>query len=436
MLVKTPAGDVTVAYCTNVHPARGLDAVCAAIEQYSSALKDRLSPDEPLAIGLRLSDDEAKELLTGDALTRFADRLDELGVRTAAINGFPFGDFHGGRVKDDVHRPDWRDQRRAAYTLNLVRILAKLAPAGSHGGVSTSPLSYKPWGATTKADWSAITHNVAHAAAELAIASAESGVDLHLDIEPEPDGLIETSEEFAAWFTDRLEPVATRAIAEKTGISGENAADELRRRVAVCLDTCHSAVEFEEPADALDVYERAGVRLGRVQVSSALRVMIPERRPNRRLVRRTLEPFAESTYLHQTIGRRRDGSLAQWPDLPEALAALERTDARQWRVHYHVPIYLGELGGVHTTQASTREFVRLARDRGLCDLFEVETYTWSVLPGNAPNYGPKRGRHNGKDGPSTEDATCSEKDQQCIRLDLTDSIEREMRWLSEELARA
>jgi hypothetical protein len=149
-------------------------------------------------------------------------------------------------------------------------------------------------------------------------------------------------------------------------------------------------------------YEQAGVRIGRVQVSSALRVMIPEQKATRLSVHETLGSFAESTYLHQTIGQRRDGSLERWSDLPEALSNLMDTVCDEWRIHFHVPIFLRELGELSTTQRQTQVLIEQVRRRELCDLFEVETYTWSVLP--------------------TE-----------MRTSLTDSIERELRWLIDEL---
>jgi len=400
--VRTPAGDVTATYCTNIHPASNLDEVQQSIERYSGELKRRLSPNDPFAIGLRLSDVQAKELLTSDALVRFRDLLGSLGVYVCAINGFPFGEFHTGKVKDNVHRPDWRDEHRVEYTVNLARILSQLLPTGSHGGISTSPLSYKPWSAMRRSEWSIMTENIARTARTLAQLSDEFGVDLHLDIEPEPDGLIATSDEFVAWFQEHLQRTGARSLASATGKSHGDACDELRRRVGVCLDTCHAAVEFEEPSAVLGNYEQAGVRIGRVQVSSALRVMLAKSQADRASVLEMLTTFAESTYLHQTIGRRLDGSLTRWSDLPDALSNLTDTDCNEWRIHYHVPIFLRELGDLSTTQRQTQELIEQVRRRKLCDLFEVETYTWSVLP-------------------------------VAMRMSLTDSIERELRWLVDEL---
>ena len=59
------------------------------------------------------------------------------------INGFPYGAFHGTRVKEQVYRPDWTDSDRLSYTVVLFEILEKLLSKGEEGSVSTLPASFK-----------------------------------------------------------------------------------------------------------------------------------------------------------------------------------------------------------------------------------------------------------------------------------------------------
>lgn len=389
-------------YCTNIHPARGMDAVRDSIERVSVPLKERISPNRPFPLGLRLADEESRELMQVDALPHFRDWLTERGFTVACINGFPFGPFHGGRVKDEVHRPDWSDAQRVEYTIRLGRILCALPRAAPHGGISTSPLSYKPWGRLAPHEHEAMTANIARIAVEFARLAQSSDFDLHLDIEPEPDGLLETADEFARWFSHELLPVGVERLRAALGQSESDADAELRRRIAVCLDTCHSAIEFEDPEAAITTYTAAGIRIGRIQVSSALRVPIPNATSDRAAIRQALAPFAESTYLHQTIGRRPDGSLDRWPDLDAALPNLNATDATEWRIHFHVPIFHAGESPLFTTQPQTQRLIQLTRERNLCDIFEAETYTWSVLP-------------------------------QSLQFDVVDSIERELTWLHGQL---
>lgn len=385
-------GTPIITYCTNIHPACGMIGVRESLGSVSAMLRERLSSSRALPIGLRLSDSESREIEDAGAREKFDAFLTEQGLRCVCVNGFPFGAFHNRPVKDAVHRPDWRDPLRREYTIRLSRLLAGWLREGESGGVSTSPLSYKPWG-ITRSDRAGMTANIARAAASLLEIAGETGRIVHVDIEPEPDGEIETVAEFSAWFERELAPAASRA-----GVG----ADALRTHIRLCLDACHLAVMHEEPGDALDAAARVGVRVGRVQVSNAIRMRIPRDPQRRREITATLEPYAESVYLHQTVGSAGGRAIERWADLPDALGDIAGARADEWHVHYHVPIFWAGNDAFGTTQGHLRSTLAEVRARGACDLFEIETYTWSVLP--AP-----------------------------LRVGIVDSIEREWRWLACDL---
>ena len=316
-------------YCTNIHPAIGWEAVQESLRAHAPALKARLSPDAPFGIGLRLSGAESSELLEGDRLARFRGWLDAEGLYVFTINGFPHGAFHGRPVKADVHAPDWRTEERVAYTLRLAEILGALLPDDTPGTISTSPLSYAPWGA----DLDRCTANVARVGRELA------GTRIALAIEPEADGALATVDDLIRWWPDGLE------------------------NVTVCFDACHSAVAYEEPEQALDALDAAGIRVGKAQLSAAL-VVPPEAHDE-------LRAFADPIYLHQVTER---GSHRSWPDLPQALA--DDGGGEEWRVHFHVPIFVDRYGALRSTQEHLEQCIRRVRTAHL----EIETYTWDVLP--------------------------------------------------------
>ena len=113
-------GFLQLTYCTNIHPADGWNAVQANLARVAPALRQQLSPSGRFGVGLRLSAREARELLTGGRLDAFRAFLDEHRLYVAIINGFPYGHFHGTPVKAEVYAPDWRDDARVAYTLDLV----------------------------------------------------------------------------------------------------------------------------------------------------------------------------------------------------------------------------------------------------------------------------------------------------------------------------
>jgi sugar phosphate isomerase/epimerase len=322
-------------YCTNIHPANGWEAVRESLRAHAPALKARLSPDAPFGIGLRLSGAESAELLEGDLLARFREWLDGEGLYVFTLNAFPHGAFHGQPVKAGVHAPDWRSEERVAYTLRMAEILAALLPDGQAGTISTNPLSYRPW--LEGDDWELCTANVVR------VGEALRDTRIALAIEPEADGALADCADLIRWWPDELD----------------------REHVTVCFDACHAAVAYEEPAEALDALDDAGIRVGKVQLSAALRL--------EPAMRDQLRPFADPIYLHQVAQRN---PFRTWPDLPEALSAERGGD--EWRVHFHVPIFLERYGELESTQDHLRAVIGLAR--GVTSQLEIETYTWDVLP--------------------------------------------------------
>ena len=377
-------GGFHLTYCTNIHPGEGWREVFANLEKYIPELKARLSPGQPFGIGLRLANLAARELLEGDALAQFQTWLSEQDLYVFTLNGFPYGGFHHQVVKDQVYAPDWSKQERLDYTLRLVKILAALLPEGMDGGISTLPLSYKPWltAQESKHSWllkDASLH-LAIVAAEMVRIREETGKLLHLDIEPEPDGLIENAAEVIDFYKEWLLPIAGACLAERLGISQESAEARLLEHVRVCYDTCHFAVEYEDPASVFARFQAAGIRIGKIQISAAVRVMLPGDSQQRSIVVERLRPFAESTYLHQVIERHVDGTLHHYPDLVTALPQLEQSAACEWRTHFHVPIFIRDYQILHSTQDDIVSVLELLQKNHACKHLEIETYTWDVLP--------------------------------------------------------
>src|SRR5262249_24866016 len=277
-------------YCTNIHAGDGWEEVFANIQQYGPALKKRLSPQAPFGLGLRISARESEQLLEGDRLRQFKDFLDREGLYVALINGFPYGSFHKQIIKEDVFAPDWREEERVDYTLRLIKILKELLPKGLDGGISTSPLSYKRW-ITDDGAWERITKNLARVTDAMVRARRDEDCSIHLDIEPEPDGLIENSAEVTSFYQEWLLPMGASYLAGAMNVPYDEARQYLLDHLRICFDTCHFAVEYEDPLAALERFSKTGIKIGRVQISSALRVMLPGEGRSRKQLARQLEAF-------------------------------------------------------------------------------------------------------------------------------------------------
>jgi hypothetical protein len=389
-------------YCTNIHAGESWEEVRRNLLQYFPRIKEKLSPDKPFGIGLRLSNQASVELMEGDRLQVFKSWLEANDLYVAIINGFPYGGFHGQVVKDAVHQPDWTTRERVEYTKRLAHILAELLPKGMDGGISTAPLSYKPWykgdREKIKLAFRTATIHLAEVVEELISLKVSTGKFIHIDIEPEPDGLLENTHEVIDYYQHWLLPTGRRYLSDRLGIELIEADEAIKNHVQLCYDVCHFALAFEAPQTVLNRLEVEGIRIGRIQISAALKAMLPEDPNQREAVAKAFEAFSESTYLHQVTEKDAEGQLTHYPDLPQALEQINRPGEREWRTHFHVPVFLQEYGLLHSTQDEIVSILKIARQHHLTSHLEVETYTWEVLPTD-------------------------------LKLDLEASIERELNWV-------
>ena len=392
-------------YCSNIHSGETWGDHFDQIKKHLPELKSRLSPDAPFGVGLRLSAKAASELKNESTLGKFREWLRSEDLYLFTINGFPYGSFHGERVKDSVYAPDWTTIDRLNYTNDLIDILTELLPEGMDGGISTSPVSYKYWEkASSGYDdiFTIATVNLARAAHKMHQVHEETGKEIHLDIEPEPDCLLEYGAETRQYFTDWLFPKGSEVLHKEFGYSKTEAEQIIKKHIAVCYDTCHFALEYENAEEAIQAFLDEGIRIGKTQVSSALKVDWTRSDINPESVRSRLKTFDEPVYLHQVVELRNDGSYCQYRDLPQALEQFDAAAAKEWRIHFHVPLFLDQFGELTSTRDHIQKALPILLERSGCSHYEIETYTWDVLP-------------------------------ERFKTGLTESIEREYRWMFEQL---
>jgi len=352
-----------LAYCTNVHPGEDWAQTFDSLNRHTLQVKQRVQPKSRYAIGLRLSDRASRELSDPKTLLQFQRWLEKKDCYVFTINGFPFGQFHGARVKAAVYLPDWTDPQRLGYTTRLFDLLDQLAPKEMEASVSTLPGSFKDF-ITTPEQARAIRDQVWRCVEHIAQLGEKSGRRLHLGLEPEPFGLFENSDETVNFF-DQLRV--------------EHPNDpRLEAHLGVNYDTCHFATEFEEPAEAITKFQQNEIRLSKIHLSNALKLS-----PSLAALQ-SLAAFAEDVYLHQVIIRHADGALTRFRDLDVALessAAHAPKTGDEWRVHFHVPLHC-ELGdGFNTTTDHVSGLLAILQAQpALCSHLEMETYTWAVMP--------------------------------------------------------
>jgi len=376
-------------YCTNVHRGENWPETFHGLDQYTLAVRRKVGTSATFGIGLRLSAQAAQELAESHNLRAFQRWLDQHGCYVFTLNGFPYGRFHGGRVKEQVFAPDWSTRERLDYTKLLFDLLVQLLPPDVEGSVSTLPGSFKEFvfgpesSSCPSSKLAAIRNHLWSCVEHVARLSERTGRKLHLGVEPEPLGLFENSTETVEFF----------------GALREEHPNDPRLDVhlGVNYDACHFALQYESAREAMERFRRHDIKISKLHLSSALKVRpTPE-------VCAALRAFADDVYLHQVIARAPDGTLTRYKDLPLALEKLgsgimpasnhqpSTTNQPEWRIHFHIPL--------HTPAASVQEDARggsplfnnttdhllelldvLGENPKLCPHLEFETYTWEVLP--------------------------------------------------------
>ena len=401
--MKTKYGHLS--YCTNIHQGDDWISHFEALKENFPLIKSNVSPHNAMGIGLRLSNRASLELSETEKLAEFKDWLKQEQAYVFTMNGFPYGEFHHGIVKDKVHRPDWTAPERYEYTKRIFSLLATLLPGNIEGGISTSPLSYRHWYKDETALKEATIHSTEHilkVVEHLVKLHKSTGKILHLDIEPEPDGLLETGREFIDWYENYLLPIGKDYLGKQLNYTPAEAEEVIKRHVQLCYDVCHFALGYENHSTVVQELHKKGIQVGKIQISAALKATIPAEETLRNGVMDEFKMYNESTYLHQVIARKTDGEIIRYRDLPEAFADSQHPQVEEWRAHFHVPIFAEDFGRLESTQPDIVEVLKLQKSVNFTQHLEVETYTWEVLPNP-------------------------------LKLPLRESIERELLWVKKEL---
>jgi hypothetical protein len=362
-------------YCLNIHPGESWTDNIAAIRDKTVGVKQRIAPDQWFGLGLRMSQYAASRLATDEAAVDEARELFGSNQLYAfSVNAFPYGRFHGNPVKEQVYNPDWRAPERRDYTMQVADAFANFLPPEVDGSISTVPGSYKKW-IDSDADKFLIAKNLAVVVAYLSAIRDDTGQEIHIGLEPEPDCFLETTGDAIEFFKEILFTAGVDEVARLLRCERPQAETALRRHLGVCVDTCHVAIQYEDPLAALQAYKAEGIRISKIQLSAALVAPgVPE-------TWEVLEKFNEPVYLHQVKALLKDGSLGAWFDLPDAIReGSKRNDVEEVRVHFHVPLFFTNAGVLSSTSVLlTPEFFHELRS-GICSHLEIETYTFDVLP--------------------------------------------------------
>jgi hypothetical protein len=366
-----------LSYSTLVHPGDNWELMEHSLRTFVPQVKARVSPNQPFGLSLRLAALSAEALVKDskarEGLKRF---MAENDLYLYTVNAFPYGAFKDTIVKEQVYEPDWRSEERTQYTINVADILADVAPEGLSTSIQTAPLGFKP--RVTGPDVvDSYTEHVLRVAAHLVGIEGRTGKTVTLALEPEPRCFLETTDETIEYFTNHLYcGRAAERLAVLAGIPVSEAIGALRRHLGIVFDIGHQAVGFEDIPVSLQKLVDAGIPIMKLQEVAAMHM------PN--VTDETIEAlqrFAKTVYLSQTV-EKKDGKITKFLNLEDAFAArIANPGPREWRTHFHVPVFLDDLGGhFGTTRFALEQALKMHKEKPLSGQLEIETYTWDVLP--------------------------------------------------------
>ena len=363
-------------YSTLVHAGDNWDQMRASVEEFVPKVKRRLGVEGKFGVSLRISGDSQKTLSeSAEARSDLKKFLEDEGLYVFTINAFPYGPFKGQRVMERVYEPDWTTNQRVEYTKSIADILVEITDADTSPSIQTAPLAFAP-NVSDESYIARFTTSVFEVISHLYHLEARTGRRVKLSIEPEPACYLETTDETVAFFQERLyAPAGVAELANIAQIALSEAEGAIKRYLGIVFDIGHQSVGFEDIPQSLEKLVNAGIPIFKLQEAAALWVeslsidIIPE-----------LRRFTDTIYLSQTSLKTAEG-IVKYLNLGEALDAYEANPVpTEMRTHFHVPVFLEEIGPFKTTRFAVQQALAMHRKQPLSDHLEIETYTWDVLP--------------------------------------------------------
>jgi len=380
--LKLPGGEL-LTYCTNIHPGESWSKIRNNLDLFIAPIKQSVAGhNTPFGIGLRLSAVAAQELVKPEILAEFKGWLATNNCFVFTINGFPYGDFHGTRIKENVYLPDWRSKARLKYTLNLANILSDLLPpkAETYGSISTVPIGFQEH-ISSKEDHRRIIENILSIIISLINLKNTTGKEIILALEPEPYCYLSTVSQTISFLNKFIfSKSAIASISNVLGIDNSQAESKARSHIGICFDLCHAAVEFEEPEQVIQEIRESKILIPKIQISNSLEI----REVNDKTIRRLLE-FDDGTYLHQVV-EKTGQQINRYKDISDAVSNYRARshinigENCEWRIHFHIPIFHNTIAEFDSSQSFIHQVLVRHAMQPLTQHLEVETYTWNVLP--------------------------------------------------------
>lgn len=370
-------------YCSNIHKGLNWYYIFNNLKKFNIKLKVKTKFKNKFCLGLQIHNLAVNQFFLENSIKNLESWLLRNNFYISNINGFSYWPFHKNFIKEKIYFPDWSSVERKIYTKKLIKILLTFLPKGVIGSISTLPVSYKLILNNKITDnlLNLSVINFCDVVIYLLNIFNKTGNIIHIDIEPEPNCFLSSINDVIYFFNEWLFSKGSCYIAKKLNISQFKSEYYIRNYIRICYDICHFSVNYNDHIDVLKTLNKNGIKIGRFQISSALKFCFNKNLFVDKNFFKNLFFLSKSPYLHQTF-ENYYGKLFKFEDLSFAFDNFFKSNIlpNEWTIHYHVPIFFDGFFEIKSTQSHIIEVFNFLKFSLKKYNFEIETYTWNFLP--------------------------------------------------------
>lgn len=367
-------------YCSNIFKEKTWKNLFCKLKIYITNLR-KFFKKKHIGLSLCLSNSLANEIKKTDNISNLKMWLKKNRLYISSINGFVYQTFHQKKIKENIYLPDWTSKKRLNFTQNLIDILKNIIKKNHDGSISTLPISYKSWTKDNHKHY--VLYKTSKHLSELLILLINIKKQIkniiHLDIEPEPQCMIETYKETHTFFEQWLLPICKKYLIPR--YKKQKLITHIYTHIKICYDICHFSVNFENHKEILNSIQKSKIKIGKIQISSALKINLNNN--NKKSQLKTLLTLQSSPFLHQTTEKVAK-KIKKYTDIKHILETFEQKTHGEMRIHCHISIHEKIYKNIETTHQETQETLKIFLKTLRIKHIEIETYTHNIIYDDNP----------------------------------------------------
>lgn len=330
-------------YCSNIFKTKSLKKLVLNIKNYTQEFKYHKNHTSICLSKNLLAETKIKHL--------FLLKKNHI----SSINGFVYQDFHKKNIKEKIYLPDWTSKYRFLYTQKIISIIKNYRKIKNIISISTMPISYKEW-IKKKQKPIIIYKSIKN------IEKTHPKKNINISIEPEPYCLIECYLDVINFYTIWIKKIIKK----------------FKKYICICYDICHFSVIFDKHEIALNSINKKHIKIGKIQISSALKIILPTKINNIKLLLMTFLKMKKSNFLHQCITKYKENMII-YNDIAKIIKNLINLKNSEIRIHCHIPIYKKKFKYLNTTNSETKKTIRYIKKQNKIKNLEIESYTYHLF---------------------------------------------------------